>query len=69
MHKADNNHPKGKGRLEMIAGGEGGGGVKWEDQHFDKKLCILPMVDLPRIARTIATHILRLNMKLEKLKK
>ena len=65
MHKADNKHSKGKGRLEIIAGGEGGG----VDQHFDKKLCILPMVDLPRIARTIATHILRLNMKLEKLKK
>ena len=67
MHKADNKHSKGKGRLEIIAWGEGGG--KEEDQHFDKKLCILPMVDLPRIARTIATHILRLNMKLEKLKK
>ena len=68
MHKADNKHSKGKGRLEIIAGVKRGGGKK-EDQHFDKKLCILPMVDLPRIARTIATHILRLNMKLEKLKK
>ena len=45
-----------------------GAGPAFEDDSW-KLGCLLPLVDLPQIARTIATHILRLNMKLEKLKK